>query len=571
MTGANRWFAGPAVVLTPLGRSADDAAAHARWASRVTTLAAVLGWPAPRPVAHRHAGGTLLLFAAPAGALFTATEVNEWAWERSAAEDGETPFDIAHSVADATAPAHFTALATAEQRPGLAALVTAAAQHDLPALADDDALSLGAGARSLVWPLAALPSPDAVPWATLGRVPTALVTGSNGKTTTVRLLAAMATAAGRVPGLCSTEGVFVGGQRVEAGDWSGPAGARAVLRHPCVTAAVLETARGGLLRRGLAVDCADVAVVTNISPDHLGEYGIDRADDLAEVKLIVAHAVAGRGTLVLNADDPVLMAATERLPHAKAARAAHHALFAMDADHPRLQACRAAGGSTCGGRQARLILCHAGATHDLGRVQDFPLTLGGAAAHNTQNVAAAVLAGAVLGWPVQTMTELLQHFGASPADNPGRLERWRYRGATVLVDYAHNPEGLTQLLQVARSLSSGRLGLLLGQAGNRDDAAIADLARAAAQARPDMVVIKDLPDMLRGRVPGELPALITRELQAAGLPDDCWQRVPDEATGARQLLDWARPGDVLALPMHSAAGRAQLASWLTREADTGPV
>jgi UDP-N-acetylmuramyl tripeptide synthase len=341
-----------------------------------------------------------------------------------------------------------------------------------------------------------------------------------------------------------------------------------VLQHPAVTAAVLETARGGLLRRGLAVQRADVALVTNISPDHLGEYGIDTADDLAEVKLIVAHAVVDRGTLVLNADDPVLMAAAERLPHARAAR---HALFAMDADHARLQACRAAGGSTCGVRAGRLSVWHAGTTHDLGRVQDFPLTLGGAAAHNTQNAAAAALAAAVLGWPAQAMAEVLQHFGASPADNPGRLERWQVRGATVLVDYAHNPEGLAQLLQVARTLASGRLGLLLGQAGNRDNAAIAALAQAAAQAHPDLVVVKDLPDMLRGRAPGEVPALIAYALQAAGLPDDRWQHDPDETTGARRLLDWARPGDVLALPMHSAAGRARLALWLTREAETGSV
>ncbi len=561
LTGPSRWFAGTAVTLTPLGHAAQDAQAHARWAAHVRAMCAQLGWPAPQPRAMAHTREPALLFAAPEEALFTATEVNEWAWERTLAEAGETGFDLAQDPGD-TAASTFAARAAAERRPALAALREAAAAHGLPLLADDDAVSIGAGAGSRCWPLGALPAVEAVPWAELCDVPTALVTGSNGKTTTVRLLAAIARAAGLADGMCCTEGVFVGGAAVDSGDYAGPAGARAVLRHRGVAAAVLETARGGILRRGLALRRADVAVVTNISADHLGEYGIATADDLAEVKLTVARALQG-GTLVLNADAAVLMAAAARLPHAAAAT---HALFALDHSHPALAARRAAGGSSCGVRAGHLWLCRAGCETDLGAVATMPLTLGGVARYNVANAAAAALAAAALDLPEAAIVATLQAFGASPQDNPGRLERWSHRGTTVLVDYAHNPDGLAQLLRVARALQPRRLGLLLGQAGNRDDGAILDLAATAAAFAPDRVVIKELPLMLRGRVPGEVPAILLAGLRAGLVAAERIALDADEEAAALALLAWALPGDVVVLPVHTASVRARLAAWLGAQA-----
>jgi cyanophycin synthetase len=435
-------------------------------------------------------------------------------------------------------------------------------------------------------------------------VPTLLVTGSNGKTTVTRLLAAMAAAAGRVAGCCSTEGVLVAGHTVLAGDYAGPAGARAVLRHPAVQFAVLETARGGILRRGLAVRRADAAVVTNVSADHLGEYGVHAVEDIAHAKLVVARALgasraagtanapgapnaASAGTLVLNGGDALLMDVAARTPHVHALRdAGRLALFAHDHDHPALQALRAAGGSTCGAHEGRLRWTHGGVPHDLGPIAHMPLTLGGAAGYNTLNIAAAVLAAAAAGLPPDAVRHTLMNFGAHPQDNPGRLERWAHRGATVLVDYAHNPDGLAQLLGVARTLQAlplatpgtagppgrrgatgeagppRRLGLLLGQAGNRDDDAIAELARTAAAAAPDRVVLKELPAMLRGRAPGAVPALLDAGLRAAGLAPERIVREDDEEAAAQSLLAWARPGDVVVLPVHTAAVRLALTQQL---------
>ena len=568
LPGPNRWFATPAVVLTALTAAARDDLALQAWAARVAALCGALHWPDPHPHAQRHGDTATLAFAAPDDALFTATEINEWAWERSA--DAHTALAVqgvrteqpqagqAGAVADL-----FSARARAEHTGPLVRLRAAALQRGVPVFEDDDTVSLGAGSGSASWPRAALPLPMDVPWPALHGVPTLLVTGSNGKTTTTRLLVAMATAAGHRTGSCSTEGVVVAGQTLQRGDYAGPAGARAVLRHPAVEFAVLETARGGILRRGLALRRADAALVTNVSADHLGEYGVATVEDIAHAKLAVAHAVAPSGTLVLNAADPVLMAVAAASPQVQAVRAAGRlALFARDHAHPVLAAHRAAGGPTCGVLAGQLVHVRAGVAHDLGDVARMPLTLDGAAGHNIENIAAAVLMAAAGGLAPAAVRATLAHFGARTDDNPGRLERWLYRGATVLIDYAHNPGGLAQLLAVARALQPRRLGLLLGQAGNRDDAAITDLARSAAGFAPDRVVIKELPGMLRGRALGEVTALLEQGLLTAGTDPARISHVADEESAAKGLLEWARAGDVVVLPVHTQAVRERLAGLL---------
>jgi len=561
LTGANRYFGTPSVVLVPLGPAAEDGAAQGRWIAQVVSMCGALSWPVPNPRVHAHASGVMLAFAAPPEAIFTATEVNEWAWEQAAAgHPAHAAAGFALAQPDTEDPrAHFRARAASEYSAPLASLASAAAKHGLPLLLDDDTLSIGEGSGSVAYARAALPLPADVPRPRLHGVPKVLVTGSNGKTTTTRLLAAMATAAGLTPGLCSTEGVEVAGEMVVDGDYAGPAGARLVLRHAAVGVALLETARGGILRRGLAVQQAGVAVITNVSADHFGEHGIHSVEDIAQTKLVLAHAVATQGMLVLNGSDDTLLRMAVNLPHAAGA---NWALFARNADAPIPTALRQRGGSTCGARgvggAGRLVLSLHGQDHDLGAVADMPLSLGGAAAFNIDNLAAAALTAALLGWPLDAVRSALHGFGARPEDNPGRLSRHLHRGATVLVDYAHNPDGLAQLLTVARALQPRRLGLLLGQAGNRTDDAILHLARTAAGFAPDRVLIKELPLMLRGRFVGAVPALIAQGLQEGSLAADRWAHEADEEAAARALLDWAQAGDVVVLPVHTAAVRARL-------------
>ena len=577
LTGHNRFFAGTGAVLEPLGPTAQDAKAHAHWRESVIGMQAALGWSDAQVVVRRHAGGTLLAISAPPNLLFTATEVNEWAWEQAsgifAAPNNNafgSPFDQLHPLGNdfSEVVASFAARASAEVNPTLAVLRIAAARHGVPVFVDDESVSLGAGAGSRQWPLSALPHVDHIAWHALHDVPTALVTGSNGKTTTVRLLAAIIDKSESrykdKVGYSSTEGVVIGGERVGEGDFSGPAGARVVLRDGRVEAAVLETARGGILRRGLAVDRADVAVVTNISADHFGEYGIDSLEDLADVKLVTAHALGSSGTLVLNADDPVLLSRS-------AVQACPVALFARDDSHPALDALRGKGGSTCGLVGEQLWLTRRGIRTSLGSFKDMPLTLNGAAIYNMANISAAALAASAIGVSPTDIAAELKRFGIARHDNPGRLTRWTLGNVTVLIDYAHNPGGLAMLLTASRTIlgvqaaeqnGRGRLGLLLGQAGNRTDAAIADIARTAASFAPDLIVLKELTAMLRGRREGDVPALLKAALLETGHPEKRIDMQPDEVDAARTLLRWAEAGDVLVLPIHQPAARNELVATL---------
>jgi len=447
------------------------------------------------------------------------------------------------------------AFARAERNPVLVELVDAARARGLTVLRDDDTLSFGVGSGSRSWSLSALPSPAQIDWTALHNAPIALVTGSNGKTTTTRLLAACLRAHGWRTAYTCTDGVFVDGNALAAGDYSGPAGARTALRAPGVDAAVLETARGGLLRRGLAVQHADVAIVTNISDDHFGEYGVHDLDDLAAVKLTVARALGPCGTLVLNADDTLLVRHTANIEP-------RLAWFALDADTPVLQAHRAHGGATCGVRDGHLHLYRDGADHDLGAIAAMPLSFGGAARYNIANLAAAALAASEFGIAPSLLRDVLARFGAARSDNPGRLQHWSFGGIGAFVDYAHNPDGLRGLLDVATRTRTDRLALLLGQAGNREDAEIRELAAVAASFRPDLVVLKDLGGMLRGRAPGEVPMLLREELAQHGLHGDRIAVQLDEYEAVRAMLAWARAGDTLVLPVHDSQVKPQVAALL---------
>jgi len=574
LTGCNAWFAGPGAALETARGLAFDEAALERWWRNVRDARGQLGWPDGDIVVRMHASGASLAFAAPMDQLYAATELNEWAWYDAlglraagppATADGGTPErpHVATFPRD-EALAQLRALASAEARPALQALQAAADAHGVPLLADDDTASLGAGAHGRTWAIDALPSPDAVDWGALRAIPTALVTGSNGKTTTVRLLAAMCRAHGWAPAYSCTDGVYFDGEALEAGDFSGPAGARTALRQPRAQAAILETARGGLLRRGLALCRADAAIVTNVSVDHFGEYGIHNLDDLAMVKLTVARAVAGGGLLVLNADDALL--------RGQAGRFAGQRLgwFSLDDDDPLLAAHRGQGGDTCGVRDGHLVLHVAGVAHDLGAVADMPLSLGGQAGYNVSNLAGAALVAAALGVPAPAVASVLHAFGTSRGDNPGRLQRWRFDGVDAVVDYAHNPDGLRGVLRaVGADRRGGRLALVLGHAGNREEADLRAVATTVADFHPDLVVLKSAEGYLRGRTSDEVPMIMRDELLRRGMDAAHAIIELDEVEAARRVLAWARPGDLVLLPTFDRDARARIEVILARMESTG--
>ncbi len=580
--------------------AALDDASIAAWQARVGRAAAHLGWSERGAAWRRHRGGTLLAVAAPCDQLFLATEVNEWAlcatlierdptrWadlerallaaaeraaeDRAAGEHGtesghatdhEAPPDPLPVIAEAAAFARFEVLAAREAMPALRALLGAAAERGLPYVLDESLLTLGAGTGAANFPLDALPAVADVDLKPLHDIPTALVTGSNGKTTTVRLLAACARAHGWHTAYNCTDGVFFDDEHLASGDYSGPAGTRRVIREPRAQAAVLETARGGILRRGIAVSRAHVAVITNISADHFGEYGIDDLSGVADAKFVVAAVVAATGLLVLNADDPVLRPRAADVAR-RYGQSPPVGWFSVSPDPRSLDAHRARGASTCGVAAGHLRLHHRGIDHDLGSIAALPLSMGGSALYNVANMAGAALAAAALGIAPDTIAAVLARFGTRREDNPGRMMRFEVGGVTVLVDYAHNAEGLRGFLKVATQLRSrsGRLGMLLGQAGNRRDADIEQLADVVTEFAPDLVVIKENETQLRGRAPGEVPRILHAALARRGLPQAALPLAGSEVEAARRALEWAKPGDVLALPVHSSSARAAVVAML---------
>lgn len=558
----SRRLTGPGLLLDRPGAAFEvhlpdetrDRAVEA-WSGWARRLLDAVGWTGERLAVRLFPGGASLALTAPPDALYAATTLNELAWEISQAELRGEPAPALDAEVE-----RLRRLIARERNPRLLALRDAARARGLTFLADDEAASAGSGTGTLVWPLSALPDPKSVDWGRAHDVPIVLVTGSNGKTTVTRLLAAMASEAGRVAGHTSTDGVVVGGETVAAGDYAGPEGARLLLRRPEVETAVLETARGGILRRGLTVERADVAVVTNIAADHLGEYGVVDLPGLALAKLVTAQAVGSEGAVVLNADDPLLAAAEPSLR-------APVIWFSLEQPDGRLAAHLASGGKACLVEGGVLVLAQGSERWPLAPVTELPITVGGAARHNVANALAAVGGAAGLGLTAEVIGRALRRFGRNTTDNLGRAAVLEAGGARVVVDYAHNPHGMAALVALAGSLPARRRLILLGQAGDRSDQAIRDLARAAFALRPDRVIAKEMAGYLRGRRPGEVPALLAGEFRRLGVPENMISTPGSEIAGVQEALAWAGPGDLLVLALHEA--RSEVLALLGRLAAAG--
>jgi cyanophycin synthetase len=552
----SRRLTGPGLLLDRPGAALEislndserDRAIEA-WRAAARRMLDAVGWSGEELAVRTYTGGASLALSAPPDALYAATDINEWAWEAALAEVRGTPGeDFGAAVA------RLKGEIAVERNPRLLALRDAAHARSLNFLADADAVSVGSGTGVVVWPASALPDPDTVDWGRVHDVPIALVTGSNGKTTVVRLLADMVAASGRVAGLTSTDAVQVGGRTLDAGDYSGPGGARMLLRRPEIEIAILETARGGILRRGLEVEHADAAVVTNIADDHLGEFGIQSLPELAAVKLLVARAVKDGGAVVLNVDDAILRMEAEKTIGRKRERVVW---FSLDPSAPPIASHLAAGGRAVILDDDRLTLADGDRRTVVARLDEIPITVAGAARHNVANSLAAIGVAAALGVTPAAMAQALRRFGTGATDNPGRANIYRIGGVVVVIDFAHNPHGMAALAEMGGAMPARRRLVLLGQAGDRTDEDIRGLARAAWTLHPDRVVIKELERYLRGRRAGEVPALLADEFARLGMPADSIAMPGGELEGVRHALDWAQPGDLLLLAVHQDRSKVQ--------------
>jgi hypothetical protein len=282
LTGPNLLWDYPGAGLEVYGPETEVEALTVGWRRYVRDMLNAIGWSAEDVAHRRFTGGASLALSAPIDALYSATEVNEWAVEAALAEIGGREIPDLEKNAE-----NLRQAISDEVNPSLLALRDMAVARGASFLSDDDYVSIGLGKGSMTFAVKETPSPESIDWTRVSDVPVALVTGTNGKSTTVRLLAGMVRAAGFSEGFSSTDGIVVNGEMVERGDYSGPEGARSILRNRGVEIAILETARGGILRRGLPVRRARTALVTNVGEDHLGEYGVNDLDTLIKTKLVV--------------------------------------------------------------------------------------------------------------------------------------------------------------------------------------------------------------------------------------------------------------------------------------------
>lgn len=390
-------------------------------------------------------------------------------------------------------------------------------------------------------------------------VPVVSITGTNGKTTTTRIVAHLCMTAGKTTAWSSTDGIVVMGEVVEPGDYSGPAGARGVLDAPGLEIGVLETARGGLLLRGMGVTVNDVSVVTNVSADHLGLQGIDTLDQLAEVKAIITTVTKPGGWVVLNGEDPRVWAMRTR------SRARPWA-FALDPAAPALRQAVDAGGRGITVVDGDVTVTHPGGrTERIVALADVPATLSGLSVHNVANVLAAAAAGLALGLTPDVVAQGLRTFETDARLNPGRMNIYSIPAtdgeATVIIDLAHNEAGLVALLDVARGLTApgGRVLLALGTAGDRTDEILRALGEIAGQGA-DHVVIAHKEHYLRGRTTAEFEQQFGAGLARAGVAGVVAYR--NEAAAALALAQSARDGDVVAVMTHEQ--RDALVEWIAQ-------
>jgi cyanophycin synthetase len=366
-------------------------------------------------------------------------------------------------------------------------------------------------------------------------MPVISITGTNGKSTVTRLITHILLLAGRHVGTTTSDGVLVDERMVDPGDWTGPGGAATILRRSDVDVAVLETARGGLVQRGMGYESNDASVLTNISSDHLDLGGIHTLAELAEVKSTVCRITRRGGRVILNADDP-LCASVARRVHAEVT------WFSLRPDAPDV-ARRVRDGGRAYLLEAGGLVEHAdGEVRPIIAVVDVPVTLGGMARYNVANALAAAAGARALGATIEQVANGLRDFRPTADLSPGRLNVFFLGRRIVIVDFAHNEAGTAAILEVAQAIARAAAGraapitAIIGTAGDRPDDTLRGIGRIAAE-RADRVVIKETRSYLRGRPSSEVTALLREGIAQGGLDVTTIPVYPSEPAALEAELD----------------------------------
>jgi cyanophycin synthetase len=368
-------------------------------------------------------------------------------------------------------------------------------------------------------------------------IPIISITGTNGKTTTTRMVSHVMQYIGKMVGMTTTDGIYLNGEPIATGDTTGPRSARVILGDPTVEVAVLETARGGIVRSGLGYDWADVAILTNISPDHIGQDGIDQIEDLVHIKSLVAERVRPGGTVVLNAQDEHLIAMAKKLKDQRIV------YFSLDKDNPVVKRHLAVGG-TCFYLDGGWLIEASGSVHwRILSASEIPVTMYGIAHFHIANALAATAACRAQGVTREKIADALRGF-YSGRNNPGRSNLYKVNKGFVLVDYGHNPDSYNAICKMVSNLSGRKITGVIGVPGDRDNAIVEASARVAAEGFHKLFVKEDLDT--RGRARGEIANILYQTIRQTVPCHEC-RVIYNECEALQTAIQEMEPGELIVI------------------------
>jgi UDP-N-acetylmuramyl tripeptide synthase len=493
------------------------------WQQHVQICQLAVNWK--QPTFHRfYTGGASMSIAAPMDQLYSACDLIELAWDRSVEQllDDSPDRPVNKSFNQRLSALKDTI--KEERNPALLSLLQQARANDVLCLPDDDEVSL------------------------------ALITGTNGKSTSVRLAAEIAKCAKINAGVTSTDFIKVGNTLIDEGDYSGPGGARMLLRDNRTEMAFLEVARGGLLRRGLPVHRADAALVTNVASDHLGQYGINTVDEIAQVKLMVAKAIDSDGVLVLNADDKLIVEHSAHLSSPicwfSTSRENAKIIEAIEKKHP------------CVYVDNGKFVYHATEASTIADINHVPMTMNGTANYNIQNALGVIGLCQALHIPEEAIAQGLKNFGLHPNDNPGRGNRYLVNDIQVIIDFAHNAHSMQAIIEMAAQTSAKNKHVMFSHGGDRSNQEILEVANIVKKLQPTTYVLAEIDRYLRGRAPNEISELVQAHLLSQEVPADNIIISPDPLAGCKHIMKRAQAGDLVLLFV--LADREQVQTFISK-------
>jgi cyanophycin synthetase len=540
LTGKNLLSDQPGAIIDAFVSGIDKLVVVNVWSIYVNRLLKAVNWSNEKIYSRIFEDGITIAISAPIDALYAACDLNEIAWQLTCEE-------LAHAENAEPMSAAIVRLKAAiakEVNPKLLALIKQAKAKGIVYLVDDDEFSLGYGSTAQCWPILALPELVSINWSQYHSIPLAYVTGTNGKSTSVRIMSQIIEQAGKCCGVTSTDFIRVGDNIIDHGDYSGPGGARMLLRHPNTQTAILEVARGGILRRGLPIDKVDAALITNIAEDHLGQYGINTVTALAQAKAVVAKGLQdngeSKGTLVLNADDEYLVALAPELLVSKC-------WFSLDENNLTLQQHKQKGGAVCFVKDQQLVYADASEETSIIGVNDIPMTLNGAALHNIQNALGAIGLAKSLDIDNKAIKNALSKFASNSEDNPGRGNQFSVNNAQVIMDFAHNVHSMQAMAVTTANIKAQHKFLMLSHAGDRTDSEIINMTKTALKMQPDFIIAVEVEPYLRGRALGEVPQLIIDTALAHGVKQHNIFTFKSPFAGAKYIIEQLQADDLALL------------------------